>query len=69
MNSKDKKAMVEVLKAARELISTPERWTKGKYSKPMDGVYGLCYCSLGAIYASGDAINNLKSTFEPGSWA
>jgi hypothetical protein len=46
----------EILTAARELISVPERWTQGDYAKDKDGRSCLeddegavCYCSVGAI--------------------
>lgn len=53
---------VEVLKAARELISSPEHWIKGVLALPFDGVAdegeeldvmdpkSTCFCSLGALY-------------------
>jgi hypothetical protein len=47
---------LEVLVAARELISEPSRWTQGEYAKDAVGnsvtaisEYACCWCSVGAI--------------------
>lgn len=54
----------EVLKAARELITDPKRWTQGWFARTIqDGQVGpehkfaVCFCSLGALYKA-----------EPGLW-
>lgn len=48
---------IEVLKAARERISDPNRWTQGTYSRHSDGspawnsgrLAGVCWCASGAV--------------------
>lgn len=40
---------VEVLRAARELLSEPERWTKGLFCRVVDGWH--CCCVMGAFVA------------------
>lgn len=47
---------LEILKAARELIAVPERWTQGALAKAYDGEslwYGdnraTCFCAEGAL--------------------
>lgn len=47
---------VEILKAARELISDEKRWTQGELARDMFGIYAdydsddaVCFCSEGAI--------------------
>lgn len=57
------KTTLEILRAARELIATPERWTKGWYARDTEGrgvflhdlAAGLgrpsCYCLDGAFIA------------------
>lgn len=57
----------EVLKAARELISVPERWTQGKMSRMSNGEFALpksilavCWCAEGAVEkvsSKGDAVD------------
>lgn len=49
-------AVLDVLKAGRELIADPERWTQGTYARDADGnrVYydspaAVCWCSQGAV--------------------
>ena len=49
----------DVLRAARERISTPERWTKGVYAIDSDGCAvdtsdrrACAWCALGALAAS-----------------
>ena len=46
----------EILVAARELISQPERWTKGEYARDLNGrrvspggPNAVCWCSIGAM--------------------
>jgi hypothetical protein len=46
----------EVLKAAREKISTPEKWTKGKFARNSLGLEvpfldqaATCWCLVGAL--------------------
>lgn len=46
---------LEILKAARELISAPERWTKGHFAKNGAGIAtycrsssAVCWCASGA---------------------
>jgi hypothetical protein len=51
--------VVEVLIAARELISVPERWTKSAYARSADGrpigpcgvasQDAVCWCPVGAV--------------------
>jgi hypothetical protein len=45
---------VEVLIAARELISVPERWTRGVYSLIDENDEAVCWCGAGAVYAAAD---------------
>jgi hypothetical protein len=53
---------LEILKAARALISEPEHWTQGAYGRTSqedeDGVYDLeeatCFCAVGAIHKAGN---------------
>jgi hypothetical protein len=47
----------ETLKAARELIANPERWTKGWFAKKADGSDtnsrnpdAYCWCAYGALH-------------------
>jgi len=47
---------LQVLRKARKLIETPERWTKGDAAKDRDGVpvgmksrAAVCFCAAGAI--------------------
>ena len=47
---------LETLKAARDLISDPARWTKNLFARDKSGKYvnpqskeAVCFCSLGAI--------------------
>lgn len=46
---------VEVLRKAKALIDTPEKWTQGAGSRSASGVivserrYGVCFCALVAI--------------------
>lgn len=57
------KTVLDVLVAARELISVPERWTRGSYARDIDGRqrgaksdYATCWCASGAIErVAGDA--------------
>jgi hypothetical protein len=51
---------LEILKAARELISVPERWTQGGSARDRDGIcvksasaYAVCWCAAGAVYKTG----------------
>lgn len=51
---------LEILKAARELISVPERWTRDYYAKTEDGLNvasndprAVKWCALGAIERGG----------------
>ena len=46
----------EILVAARELISEPERWTQGEHARDLNGrrvspggPNAVCWCSLGAL--------------------
>lgn len=46
----------EVLLAARELIATPEKWTKGEFARAADGrkahsldEEAVCWCLVGAL--------------------
>lgn len=48
--------MLEVLRAARELISDPARWTAGVFARDKDGqecktrsLEAVCWCSWGAL--------------------
>lgn len=52
---------IEVLKAARELISNPARWTQGAFAKDVigkqvafDDPSAVCWCARGAMYVIGD---------------
>ena len=52
MTNKVKQALID----AKELISTPERWTQYAWSRTADGVSAgsftedaVCWCSIGAI--------------------
>lgn len=54
----------EVLKAARELITDPKRWTQGAFARTIkDGrvspehEFAVCFCSFGALYK-----------VQPGEW-
>jgi hypothetical protein len=47
---------VDILKAARELIAKPERWTRGTFARNLDGhpvpydtSLAASFCALGAI--------------------
>jgi len=47
---------LETLKAARDLISDPARWTQGEYARDADGIVirpwsknATCFCAYGAI--------------------
>ena len=47
---------LEVLKAARELIKDPARWTQDSYARDVDGKItdplnpdAVCWCAVGAI--------------------
>jgi hypothetical protein len=58
---------VEVLRKARELISTPDRWTKGYFAHDLVGTDvephedgAVCFCALGAL--------GVSSYYEPVSW-
>lgn len=51
--------VLAALKAARRLLSKPERWTKGWFAKDKDGAdvselskHATCFCPEGAIYRS-----------------
>lgn len=53
--------VVEVLKAAKAKIDTPEKWTKGYYARAKDGNIrdatdkdACSFCSMGAIYSITD---------------
>lgn len=48
----------DILKAAKQLISTPERWTKGFYARDKEGntvrvsyPEAVCWCAEGALFA------------------
>lgn len=47
---------LEILIAGRELISTPERWTKGAFARDANGTEypcagaEVCWCFAGAIF-------------------
>ena len=48
--------VIETLKAARELISVPERWTQGEYARgvsarpvAVQSRYAVCWCAKGAL--------------------
>lgn len=51
------KSLSDQLKAAKALIDTPEKWTKGAFARDRDGddVYetdgdtAVCWCAVGAI--------------------
>ena len=54
--------LVENLKAARALIDTPEKWTKGAYGRTADhsptsyrDPRAVCHCMLGALRSIGPA--------------
>jgi hypothetical protein len=72
--------VIETLKAARELISVPERWTQHDYARDRDGYYvaandkaAVCWCSLGALLKASEgggkysAAKNALSTAIKGS--
>ncbi|WP_454813801.1 DUF6197 family protein [Labrys neptuniae] len=49
---------LEILKQARELISVPERWTRGESARDYNGDYvaenspsAVCWCALGSMSA------------------
>lgn len=55
------KKTIDVLKAARDLISDRSRWTTGDFAKDADGLPvpaaspdAVCWCSVGAIYKAAD---------------
>lgn len=53
---------VEILRAAKALIDTPEKWTQGKYARDAEGhaldhskdgfAGAVCYCAVGALWAA-----------------
>lgn len=65
---------VDILRAARELIAEPEKWTQGAYARDIEGLStnessrrAVCFCSSGAVYRVGgrdlrrlDAISLLR---------
>lgn len=60
------KSAVEVLTEARELITPPERWTRGWYARDAEGrevdatdPNAVCFCSIGALCRA-------EGRFEPG---
>jgi hypothetical protein len=66
---------LETLKAARDLISDPARWTQGEYARDANRIRtqiasdeAVCFCAQGAIYRVGgishvlDAEMHLNST-------
>ncbi len=64
------KSVVETLKAARELISVPERWTqgesaRGKTGRKVDfrGPYAVCWCSSGAVYKIGGPCTSMANRY------
>lgn len=51
------KTVVEILKEAKSLIDTPEKWTKETYARSTSGGVisehedgAVCFCSLGAFF-------------------
>jgi hypothetical protein len=56
----------EILTAARELISVPERWTQGTFARTKGGTptfvldeNAACFCSVGAVHrAMGVSMNS-----------
>ncbi len=51
-------SVLDVLRAAREKIATPERWTKGAAARDVNGgkvdaasPLAVCWCANGAIYS------------------
>ncbi len=62
------KTALSVLVAARELISSPEKWTKGKFARDIKGESvawhgdaAVCWCSEGAINRAGhDALHSTR---------
>lgn len=56
MSESQRKTALEVLRAGRELISDPARWTQHQFAKDAAGDfvdpgsrYAVCWCSLGAF--------------------
>lgn len=54
---------LEILIAARALIETPERWTKGRANREVNGQ--LCHCWMGAVWdAAGTSVGQMIATIE-----
>ena len=53
----------EILKAARGLIDTPEKWTQGAWSRSRGEHYTpYCYCSAGALARVATGVPNPTSS-------
>lgn len=62
---------LRILKAARELLSDPERWTRGaqardRCGRPIDprGPTAVCFCALGAIWKCGGSMAETSALFD-----
>lgn len=58
----------EILIAAKALIDTPEKWTRGSFARDSENYHvdfyskdAVCYCSLGALYKSQQGIHSLEA--------
>jgi hypothetical protein len=58
---------IEILREARQLIESPERWTQGALARRSDGVdcspfvvSATCWCSIGAIEHVGAYMSKAK---------
>lgn len=62
---------VEVLKAARSLLSEPDRWTQGTYARDADGKAvppsdpaAVCFCIHGAILHVAPSYPDMQTRLE-----
>lgn len=63
------KTTVEILTAARELLSVPERWTKGSPARTSDGTMtdarsedAVCWCARGALQRVSDCCDEVYAS-------
>ena len=57
-------ATIDILKAARETLSDPARWTKGVFARDSEGhscspctPFAVCWCLFGAIRKAGNNVS------------
>lgn len=60
---------IEILKAARKLLTNPDHWTFGAMARDLDGEQvvphsnaAACYCSVGAVYKVSGAAQQVPQT-------